>query len=135
MKQTTRKNTDAHSLPDEPADVTDAINEALDEQTTQQTAHTPTEWTVQTAQDGTLWIQGPAYDETRFRSVCTMPTYPAHHNEARRLANARLIASAPDLLALAQHISVMADDAYLTGHPEWQAIVEEAQSIQKRVSV
>lgn len=31
------------------------------------------------------------------------------------------------LRALAKHIIVMADDAYLTGHPEWLAIVAEAE--------
>lgn len=30
---------------------------------------------------------------------------------------------------LANHILAMADDAYLTGHPEWQSLVAEAQSI------
>jgi hypothetical protein len=28
---------------------------------------------------------------------------------------------------LAEHIEAMADDAYLVGHPEWLAIVEEAK--------
>lgn len=32
------------------------------------------------------------------------------------------------LLALANHVLVMADDAYLTGHPEWHEIVKEAHS-------
>ena len=63
-----------------------------------------------------------------------LATVDGRDREERR-ANARLIASAPDLLALARHILAMADDAYLTGHPEWQASVEEAQNIQKRVSV
>lgn len=30
---------------------------------------------------------------------------------------------------LANHIVVMADDAYLSGHPEWEAIVEEARAL------
>lgn len=47
-------------------------------------------------------------------------------------ANARLIAAAPDLLHLAEHVLAMADDAYLTGHPEWIEIVEEARAIKAR---
>ena len=39
-----------------------------------------------------------------------------------------VLAAAPELLALAEHISVMADDAYLTGHPEWEEIVKEARA-------
>lgn len=31
------------------------------------------------------------------------------------------------LNALAQHVIAMHDDAYLTGHPEWNAIVQEAR--------
>ncbi len=31
--------------------------------------------------------------------------------------------------ALANHIIAMADDAYLTGHPEWLEIVEEALAL------
>lgn len=30
------------------------------------------------------------------------------------------------LVALAHHISAMADDAYMTGHPEWLEITREA---------
>jgi hypothetical protein len=33
---------------------------------------------------------------------------------------------------LARHILAMADDAYLTGHPEWQAIVDETINIAKK---
>jgi hypothetical protein len=43
--------------------------------------------------------------------------------------NAHLIAKAPGLYQLAQHIVAMADDAYLTGHPEWLEIVSEAQKL------
>jgi hypothetical protein len=36
------------------------------------------------------------------------------HNKA----NARLIAAAPELHALAEHVVAMANDDYLNGHPE-----------------
>ena len=48
--------------------------------------------------------------------------------EVRREADARLIVAAPAAVALAQHVVVMADDAYLIGHPEWDAIVAEARA-------
>lgn len=32
-------------------------------------------------------------------------------------------------LKLAQHIIAMADDSYLTGHPEWFHIVEDALAV------
>lgn len=41
-------------------------------------------------------------------------------------ANARLIASAPELLELAKHIKAMEDDAHFCEHPEWAAIVQQA---------
>lgn len=49
------------------------------------------------------------------------------------LANARLIAGAPDGYALAEHIIAMADDSYLEGHPEWLEIVKEARAVTDRV--
>lgn len=45
-----------------------------------------------------------------------------------RKANARLMAAAPDGYALAEHIEAMANEAYLVGHPEWEAIVSEAKA-------
>lgn len=44
------------------------------------------------------------------------------------MANARLIAAGTDLLKVAHHIMVMADDAYLLGHPEWIEMVNEARA-------
>lgn len=41
------------------------------------------------------------------------------------------IAFLPSLVKLANHILAMADDAYLTGHPEWAEIVSEAKAIEK----
>ena len=32
---------------------------------------------------------------------------------------------------LAQHVIAMADDAYLTGHPEWAEIVKDARNALK----
>ena len=43
-------------------------------------------------------------------------------------ANAALIAAAPDLLAVLEHVLAMHDDAYLCGHPEWHEIVTEARA-------
>ena len=48
-------------------------------------------------------------------------------------ANARLISTAPDGHNLAEHITAMADDAYLVGHPEWQEIVDEARALIAKV--
>jgi hypothetical protein len=44
-------------------------------------------------------------------------------------SDARLIAQAPAGYALARHIVAMADDAYLGGHPEFDAIVDEARAL------
>lgn len=41
------------------------------------------------------------------------------------------VAFNPALIELANHIIGMGDDAYLTGHPEWMAIVEEAKAAVK----
>ena len=35
----------------------------------------------------------------------------------------------PAALELARHVVAMADDAYLIGHPEWDAIVTEARAL------
>jgi len=43
-------------------------------------------------------------------------------------SNANLMAAAPDLLKIAQHIIAMHDDSYLSGHPEWVEIVNEAKA-------
>lgn len=46
---------------------------------------------------------------------------------------ARVITATPKLLALAQHILAMADDAHFNEHPEWQEIVAEAQVATKDI--
>ncbi len=48
---------------------------------------------------------------------------------APMLPDAALIAQAPAGLALARHIVAMADDAYLGGHPEFDAILAEARAL------
>jgi hypothetical protein len=48
-------------------------------------------------------------------------------------ANARLIAAAPDGLALAEHILALETDPYLQGHPEWEAFLNEAQALLNKV--
>lgn len=40
-----------------------------------------------------------------------------------------LTALAHEALDLAQHVAAMADDAYLTGHPEWLALVGQANIV------
>lgn len=37
------------------------------------------------------------------------------------------------LVGLARHISAVADDAYLLGHPEWAEIAAEAEALLKEV--
>lgn len=75
------------------------------------------------------------------RVVASFPTDRTH--DTRRgspstpetiLANAKLFAAAPELLALAKHIESMADDAYLTGHPEFVEIAREAKEALKATS-
>jgi hypothetical protein len=48
-------------------------------------------------------------------------------------ANARLIAAAPELHALAEHVVAMANDDYLNGHPEWIAIADDARAILTKI--
>lgn len=49
-----------------------------------------------------------------------------------RKANACLMAAAPDGYALAEHIEAIANDAYLIGHPKWEAIVSEAKAFVRK---
>jgi hypothetical protein len=53
---------------------------------------------------------------------------PAYTIGQRGKANADLLKASPELLALALHVIAMADDTYLTGHPEWEAITKEARA-------
>jgi len=46
---------------------------------------------------------------------------------------ARLITSAPDGLALAEHILSLETDPYLQGHPEWEAFLNEAKALVNKV--
>lgn len=45
-----------------------------------------------------------------------------------------LLAAAPELLALARHITAMADDSYLVGHPEWLEMVTEARAATEKAT-
>lgn len=38
-------------------------------------------------------------------------------------------------LALATHIMAMKDDAYLTGHPEWNELVKQAKKVLKAENI
>lgn len=46
---------------------------------------------------------------------------------------AAAIAAARDGLALAQHVLALADDAYLSGHSEFEVIVSEARALVRSV--
>lgn len=59
-----------------------------DTMTTTKATHTPGPWRA----DGAVRVQGDGYD------ICRLCTIPIHKDEASALANARLIAAAPDLL-------------------------------------
>ena len=63
--------------------------------------------------------------------IATMDSWDGAVNHA---ANPRLIAAAPDAHALALHILAFVDDAYFTGHPEWEEIVKEARAVNNKVN-
>jgi hypothetical protein len=80
---------------------------------------------------GTWVVTGPHHTE-RARG------YHVHARESLehvafnipKIEDARLITKAPRLLAFVKHVLAMDDDAYLSGHPEWAAIVDEAKSLE-----
>ena len=90
------------------------------------TPHTPSPWRHGVSYpDGIDIIKDEAHPTHQpYWTVCKVNTCMGSESEA----NAKLIAAAPELLALAEHIEAMHDDDYLTGHPEWLAIVEEARA-------
>lgn len=49
-----------------------------------------------------------------------------HHHFVR--VDSPIIATAPQGLALAEHIMAMKDDAHFSDHPEWNEIVKEAEA-------
>lgn len=79
----------------------------------------------------TNYTPGPWDLETIEDIIADVPEFG--DNDETVAANARLIATAPDGHKLAEHIAAMADDAYLVGHPEWEAIVDEARALIARV--
>ncbi len=90
--------------------------------------HTPRPWDVrETVQDWEIIADHLAGSLYRIALV----GYGVRESEGR--ANARLVAAAPELLDLAEHVNAMADDAYLSGHPEWQEIVREARALLDRI--
>ncbi len=78
---------------------------------------TPAPWVVDFNRDGC--IVRPVNNLRKGHRIASGMTY----------ANARLAAAAPAGLALAKHIVAMADDAYLGGHPEFDAILDEARAL------
>ena len=86
------------------------------------------------------WLKGEAL------ALWTGLEYPARNEWAQRVLDgdpaenvaasfqvynsgaSGLIAAAPDLLALAQHLLAMETDAHLSEHPEWEVIVDEARA-------
>ena len=81
-----------------------------------QNQFTPGPWQI--GEDGDIF----AHDKT----LCIANVIGAPEGLPESKANARLIAAAPDGVALAEHIQAMATDVYLTGHPEWCEITHEA---------
>jgi hypothetical protein len=65
--------------------------------------------------------------------VCYAGKYFSVTNGLDSAENARLIAAAPELHALAEHVVAMANDDYLNGHPEWIAIADEARALLTKI--
>jgi hypothetical protein len=84
------------------------------------TNHTPAPWTIGEVKEGRK-----AIFYTQMNAICIMgEDLMEHYNQE---ANANLIASAPELLQLAQTIMIMADDDRFTKYPEWIGIVDQAK--------
>lgn len=87
--------------------------------------HTPTPWETRELSNGD-WAISQKGAPTAHTTVHTW-------NGKEESATAQFIVQACNahegLMNLATHIVAMADDAYLIGHPEWGAIVEEAQAL------
>lgn len=85
--------------------------------------HTPGSWHVAMHNEPQDYPSGAAY----------LAEVWAHDGEqpvaiATDAADAHLIAATPALRELADHVLAMADDAYLSGHPEFAAICDEARA-------
>lgn len=90
-------------------------------------AHTPGPWELQhyTNHIGfSIWAPNAGCIAERW--------YPTENNDTPIEANARLIAAAPELLALAKHILAMETDPYFQGHPEWEAFLNEAKAAENK---
>lgn len=92
--------------------------------------HTPGPWKVNCDPDVTsdVWTDRP--NGTRqFISICPdVKLLGRELTHQKWRSNARLIAAAPELLKIAQHIAAMENDAFLMEHPEWVAIAEESRA-------
>lgn len=95
--------------------------------------HTPGPWVCDTLSEHTGEIMVRACNGDTVARVCVYG--PQSDTPHAKLPNARLISQAPAGLALAQHIVAMADDAYLAGHPEFDAIVAEARALIAAIEV
>jgi len=73
-----------------------------------------------TEYDGALVMDG---------QIISGPLGPDTASHEEKKANTILAASAPEMLKLAEHIASFSDDAYLSGHPEFSAMVDEAKQI------
>ena len=78
--------------------------------TTETVGHTPGPWTVETDDDGIYILMGPLKGDDEHLAVYTAPynansKYGGHEPSSRRIADARLIAAAPDLLAALQAVT------------------------------
>ncbi len=123
------------ALEEEGLTRSDAQAVADAEETKEQVKHTPGPWHERTVtiiqfeddithNEECLELANVNTDET----VCYVPIAADGVHQENGEANARLIAAAPDGYKFAEHILAMADDAYLTGHAEWQEIVAEARA-------
>lgn len=100
------------------------------------TPHTPGPWML--GESGVTvfgrsdWIAG---DEVIQRvAICNSDGLYHSRSTERQLiheaeANARLIAAAPDLLALARYVLRVRDEAGLVDHPAWVSICDRADAI------
>jgi hypothetical protein len=58
---------------------------------------------------------------------------PGTSDQSKHRTTETIAMNTTQVSALLAHIEGMHDDAYLTGHPEWEVIVDEARAIRKPV--
>jgi hypothetical protein len=96
------------------------------------TKHTPGPWTLtRSKKQNKAFLSGSGWG--RFCRIWVR-IRGCIEDDATGIANTKLITAAPELLTLAQHIVDMTDDDYLSGHPEWVTIVDEAKSVIKKAT-